>query len=303
MRTVAILFAAAVLLGTLSAGAQGRDATAAEVLFREGREAMGSGDYARACAKFRESNRLDPAPGTVLNIGGCEEKLGHVATAWSLFSEVTQRLPSSDERYVVAAQRVAALEPRLPRLTISLAPGAPAGARVFRDGVELKAASLDTALPVDPGDHEIAVEAPGRARKVVHSSLRESERKKEIVDAGPVQDKALAGKPKHHDKTWGWVLGGVGVAGLGVGAVTGVMVLGKKSTVDDNCDSARRCNQTGIDAADSGRTLGTISGASFIIGAIATTAGAYILLSGDDKEHPTTALGVGPGQLHLVRRF
>ncbi|MFO0567610.1 MAG: hypothetical protein U0263_18270 [Polyangiaceae bacterium] len=58
--------------------AQGRDATAAEALFNAGRDAVKAGDYPTACAKFRESNRLDPAPGTVLNLADCEEHLGHV---------------------------------------------------------------------------------------------------------------------------------------------------------------------------------------------------------------------------------
>jgi hypothetical protein len=32
---------------------------------------------------------------------------------------------------------------------------------VRRDGVVLGAASLETALPVDPGEHTVVVEAPG----------------------------------------------------------------------------------------------------------------------------------------------
>jgi hypothetical protein len=59
------------------------DSAAAEALFREGRDAAKHGDLETACADFAESQRLDPAPGTLLNLAECEEKLGRVASACS----------------------------------------------------------------------------------------------------------------------------------------------------------------------------------------------------------------------------
>ena len=274
------------------------------MLFREGREAMSSGSYARACAKFRESNRLDPAPGTVLNIGDCEEKHGHIATAWSLFSEVTQRLPSSDERAGIASSRASALEPRLPKLRVRLAPQSPSAAHVSRDRVELMSASLDTALPVDPGSHEITVQAAGHRPSSVSVSLAEGESKTVTVSVGPQSAEVATASGKSSSKrTWGWVFGGAGVVGVGVGTVTGFMVLDKKKTVDANCDANKHCNATGADAASSGRTLGTVSGASFIFGGIALAAGAYLILSTGSEERPQTALAVGPGQVSIVGSF
>jgi hypothetical protein len=302
--TLAVLFLL-LLSWPAVAYAQGGDAAAAETLFRQGRAAADSGDYQLACQKFRESNRLDPAPGTVLNIADCEEKLGHIATAWTLFREVTQKLPPSDERSALAAQRSGALEPRLPKLSVHLAAGAPPGSRVFRDGVELRGASLDTALPVDPGAHRLEVRADGRETSTVQIQIAEREKRTQTVAAGAeLAESSAAGSTGSSSKrTWGYVLGGVGIAGIGVGAVTGIMVLGKKSTVDDNCDAQKRCNSTGLDAADSGKTLGTISGASFIIGGVALAAGAYLVLSSDGKERPQTALRLGPGGVSVVRSF
>jgi hypothetical protein len=197
----------------------------------------------------------------------------------------------------------------LPRLTVRLAPGAPADSRVLRDGVELKGASLDTALPVDPGKHLIEVSAPGHAPRVYEFSLDEGEKRTRVVEPGKALD-GSSGSDATADtgsgsgkRTLGWVLGGVGVAGLAVGAVTGVMVLGKKSTVDENCDENKRCNAEGADAAESGKTLGTVSGVSFIIGGVALAAGTWLVLSSDGSERPQTALGVGPGQITFLRRF
>src|SRR5690606_32565981 len=56
--------------------------SAAEVLFQAGRAAMRRHAYDEACLKFKESNQIDQAPGTVMNLANCEEKRGNVATAW-----------------------------------------------------------------------------------------------------------------------------------------------------------------------------------------------------------------------------
>jgi hypothetical protein len=228
--------AVALLVAALSGGsarAQGSDAAAAEALFREGRAASDAGDHDKACKKFAESNRLDPAPGTVFNLADCSEKLGRVATAWTLFREVAQKLPASDERTRIATARAAALEPRLPKLTIRVAPGTPADARVFRDGIELKAGALDTALPIDPGSHVLAIEANGHARAERPISIVEGDMREETLELGPAAAGGDAGATSGSTgRTVGWVLGGVGIVGIGVGVVTGLLVLDKKASVD-----------------------------------------------------------------------
>src|ERR1700722_12114887 len=78
------------------------------------------------------------------------------------------------DREQVARERVAALEKKLSRLVIVMpihtvasngsasAGNAQAGLRVLRDGTEVGLAQWGTALPIDPGDHLIAVSATGK---------------------------------------------------------------------------------------------------------------------------------------------
>ena len=277
--------------------AQSGDSAGAEALFREGRALITQGDVAGACAKFRESNRLDPAVGTVFNIADCEEKLGHLAQAWTLFQEVVQRLPANDDRHGIAEQRAAALEPRLPRLRLRLAASAPAGTRVERDGVELGAASLESALPVDPGNHRLRVSAPGHETREFSIALNEGEQKSLDVSPGPpsAASASLVGKPAERpvdepsgsgQKTLGYVVGGVGVAALVTGAVAGVLVLGQKSTVDANCDENKRCNQEGLDAAERGKTLGVVTTVALAAGAVGLGVGTYLVLSAGPTSDP-----------------
>lgn len=262
-----------------------RDPAAAEQLFRQGRAASEKRDFLTACAKFRESNRLDPAVGTVFNIADCEEKLGRFATSWTLFQEVAQRLASDDDRQAIAVRRAKSLEARVPLLTVHLAPSAAAHVTVHRDGVELGSASLDTPLPVDPGDHVVVVEAPGTQPMQFRASVGEGERAQLEVRVGVPLAAGTAplaagadSAGAHSSNAAAYIVGGIGVAGLITGVLAGLLVLERKSTVDDNCKE-HVCNQAGIDATHSGKTLGVISTVGFVTGAVGVGTATYLFLS------------------------
>jgi hypothetical protein len=305
LRGWAALLGALWLVQPRAAWAQAKDPAAAEALFRQGRALSDAGDIAGACAKFRESDRLDPAVGTTFNIADCEERLGHLARAWTLFDEVAQRLPIADKRRDVAQKRAAALEPRLPKLNVRLSTSAAVGVRVVRDGVELGSASLGTALPVDPGEHVVVVSAAGRADRSFKVIVSEREIRAlevepgELVAASPAERPALSvtadsgpAKPSR-SPTLGYVVGGVGVVGLIVGAVAGVLVMQKKGVVNEQCDENKQCDDEGLDATNSGKTWGVITTVGLVTGAVGVGAGAYLVLSAgssDDRAAASVAL-------------
>ncbi len=298
----ALTFAALLpLLHVAEARAQGRDAAAAEALFRQGRALSDAGDIAGACAKFRESDRLDPAIGTTFNIADCEERLGRLARAWTLFNEVVQRLPASDKRRAVAQKRALALEPRLPKLSIRLSTAAPADARVVRDGVELGAASLGTPLPVDPGEHVVVVSAPGRAERSFNVIVSEREIRALEVDAGeaiatpPSEPRPLVERaPAPRSPVLGYAVGGMGVAGFVTAAVAGVLVLQKKGVVDDHCNAAKQCDAEGLQASESGKTLGLVTTIGLVTGVVGVGVGGYLVLSaGSSAERASASLAYG----------
>jgi hypothetical protein len=295
---------AALLLSlAASASAQNppRDPAAAAALFHEGREAARRGDYAVACPKLTDSYRLDPAPGTALNLADCNEHLGKIASAWQLYLQAVEMLEPKDDRVAIARQRGAALERRIPRLTIALAPDAPPGARVLRDDAELGAASLGTALPIDPGDHVVIVKAPDREDSRFAVRLAEGESKRITVAPGRVREAPapIAGPSAAVDvapprrntavRTAGFVVGGVGLVGLGTAIATGLVLPGKKKIVDANCDLDHVCNQAGFDAAQSGKTLAAANTAAWIAGGIATAAGVVLVVVGSLPGAPPRA--------------
>ncbi len=178
--------------------ASAQNPAAAEALFDQARAAMAAGSYDIACARFRDSDKLDPAVGTRFNLADCEEKRGRVATAWSLFRGVLSELAQDDDRRPIAQERVKALEPRMPYVTFMRTPETPPGVRLRIDGVELGEGSFGVALPMDPGAHDLALRLPDSDEPLKSTfSLLEGEHKDLPLDASistalPAPDSASA---------------------------------------------------------------------------------------------------------------
>ena len=280
----------------LASGRAAAQEAAADALFDSARTAMARRDFDRACEQFRASDKLDPAAGTELNLADCEEKRGRLASAWELFRMVEEKLNPSDERVAVAHGRAQALQARVPRLTLELAAGAPKNSTVRDGSVELGSATFGIPLPVEPGSHELVVSAPGFAARSFQIQLAEGEVRSFVVSPGAAPspsamppavpassspartEQEVAGSASNR-RTFGFALAGVGVAGLGVAAITSVMVVGKKSAVDAGCQADKSCTSAGLDAAHSGRTLEVVSNVGWVVGAAALGAGAYFILT------------------------
>ena len=147
--------------GSREAQARTPRKVSAEVLFDEGRRLMSDGKAADACPKFAESQRLDPSPGTLLNLASCYEKTGRPATAWATYREGASSAAATGRQDLVAtAQRHAdALFPTLPRVTVTVATPSD-GMAIALDGVAIGHAEWGVAVPVDPGEHSIDAVAP-----------------------------------------------------------------------------------------------------------------------------------------------
>jgi serine/threonine-protein kinase len=157
----------AALLQAAGARAQPGDAAAqADALFKEAMELRSAGNNAAACPKFLASKQLAPAVGVTLYLADCYERIGRNASAWREFREGEKLARArSDKRAEVAAQRAAALEPTLGRLTVSAPTPAKPGTEVTVDGASLPQEYWGSALAVDPGDHVVAVMSDGQPAK------------------------------------------------------------------------------------------------------------------------------------------
>jgi hypothetical protein len=261
------------------------------------------GKCGEAIPHFVESLRLDAKAVTLINLASCEEKVGRLADALGHWAEARAHAqmeaskPIADE----AEKRQEALEPRVPKLTIVLAPGAPKDTAVTRDGVALGAVSIGLALPVNPGDHAIVTTAPGRAEARASVALAEGEAKSiEVAPGDPRPDPAAsadAATPPAAGARRGtsplvWIGFGTAALGVGVGAVTGALALGKASSAKDACPNHLCPTQSKLDDVSAGRTLGTVSTIAFVVGGVGAAVGIYGLV-----------VGVGPGSAAVAGRF
>lgn len=189
-RSVLVLVPSVALSWAVSAQAQ---APAAQALFEQGRKALAAGDVVTACERFRASERLEPAPGTKANIADCEERRGHVATAWELNRTALANLARDDPRGEILKRRLAKLEPRLPRVVLSLPATAPKDTTV-RDGETTIgiAGGYGVALPLDPGVHHLVISSPSCGSRSVDLTLVEG--KTETVNLTPCASGASAGR-------------------------------------------------------------------------------------------------------------
>ncbi|WP_433927564.1 tetratricopeptide repeat protein [Sorangium cellulosum] len=296
------LLGAVTLSGAASAQrAQGAVKPMAEALFWQGRDLFKQGQYPEACAKFEESHRLEPKPGTLLNLAVCHEKVGMLATAWAELGSVEEiaRREGPAERAAFARAERAALERRIARIEIRMdAP--PASLRLTLDGEPLSGAALNAPFPIDPGRHRVAAAAPGK--KAWSTAVDVPPERASIVVTIPALEDAPADGAGRTLMAMGF---SVGAAGLMVGAVAGALTLARSGALaevcaDDRCPPSRRGDLS------TARTLANVSNAGFAVlavGAGVGVAGLLILPSRDATASPraalTPVLGAGAIGVHV----
>lgn len=295
----------------MSPAARASDAAAAEALFDAGLEALEDERYDAACPKIEESHRLEARPGTLFTLADCWRLAGKTATALARFEEylrIFERMSEAErakqrgrERH--ARKHLAELSAVVPKLIVRLSAKSSAGATIERNGVQLGEPALGVALPVDPGEHVLVVRAPdgSSASKTVRLAPGESRQVTLEIVARQKKPAKRGAPPQHRDessthsssqRTAGVVLLGVGAAGLLASAVTAILVLDKKSTLDENCgidgDDAA-CNAQGRAAGDEAKSLALASTIAFGVGAAGIGVGATLYFAAPDAERGARA--------------
>jgi len=134
-------------------------AVQAKQLWEDGRKLAAAGKYQQACDEFTKSYALDPAVGTELNLGDCQEHLGHLAIAFHLFEDAAKKDTDAD-RIKYARGRADALTDKLATAVVKL-PDASTVGLVLKVGGQLVPPAAEVKEPVDPGTVQVEVDVPG----------------------------------------------------------------------------------------------------------------------------------------------
>jgi hypothetical protein len=334
----------AVLVATTSAQAQtpgpapGGSNVAAEALFEDARALVAGGNFADACPKFAESERLSPSVSTLLNLANCWEKVGRTATAWAAYREAASAANAAGRKdYLATALRHSeALAPKLARLTVSVSQPAP-GQQVKRDGVVVESAEWGAAIPVDTGSHSIEASAPGRKPWQVTVEVAQDGAQPAVavppLEEAPVEasasaaaspapvaaspalspltpqgaaDQASAPGAGGTQRAVGGVIAGLGVVGLGIGAAFAIIAKNKynDSKANGQCpDDPNVCDATGVSERNDARRDGDIATVAVGAGAAALVAGVVVwLTAGHPMRLATAPIQVSPTLGGVVAR-
>jgi hypothetical protein len=283
------------------------DPAAAEALFDHGRALMDQGHFAEACPKFAESQKLDPAVGTLLNLAECYDKAEKYALAWATFREADAAASHEGQssRAAYARKRAEELEKRLALLTIEVAPDARVeGLEIRRDGDAIREPVWGIPLPVDPGPHTIEARAPGyktftttvvatrQSAPVVIRPLEKAPADSSPTPPPPKVDVVVTPPPvpippppevaAHGtaQRTAGIVLTGAGVAGLAVSGVFAGLALTKDhAATNAGCDASTCPTTAGVQDSNDALTLARVSTWSFVVGAVVAVGGVTLWLT------------------------
>jgi hypothetical protein len=288
---------ALLLIGTpaLAQEAGPRDPIAAEALFERGKLLIDQGRTSEACAAFAESQRLDPAGGTLLRLALCHEADGKLASAWLELGEVirvskegTGDPAKLQERVRRAREHLTAVEPRVPKLSIVVSPGARAGGlRVSANGLPRNEGTWGVALPVDPGDVVVTATAPGRVDYRITVHLAEGQQQNVELPALAAVAAPLPPRPPPppvaHASALRPIGIGVGVAGLaalGIGAYFGAHALSQWNASNATCPGTTCPTRSGVDLANDAKRDARIADVTLGAGIVAVAAGVVLYLAG-----------------------
>lgn len=264
-------------------------AAMAEALFKEGKRLLAERQIPEACRKFESSYRIDPAPGTLLNLAMCHEQEGKLATAWGEFNESLQIAKKNNrtDRAKIAREHISAIEPLLSRFVLVVPEGAAKiGMTVDMDAVPLEEGAWGTAIPIDAGDHKAIVRAPKHKTwektitvehgKVATLVIPKLEKIPDAVppDRGNKQKKIIGIS----------ALGGSAVF-LGLGAFFGARAVSYGSQVSAECPTLV-CDARTWEKIDAGRDAALASNVLIGLGVAAAATGTVLLIASQPSNEP-----------------
>ncbi|HEY3806726.1 MAG TPA: tetratricopeptide repeat protein [Kofleriaceae bacterium] len=291
----------------------------ADELFKRAKKLLAEHKYAEACAKFEQSNELDPAIGAELNIGRCYEEWNKLAHAYHAYVEAErQAKAANDPRAAKIHELVAAVEPKVPRLVIHLPAGVdPTTVSVSIDGQPVPSSDLGNPQLVDAGPKQVdyaagnvkkqklvPVESGGSAEVTLDVPAQAAETKPDKGDNGDTGEKPDKVEPKQveaespgrNQRIAGIAVGGAGIVGIGIASY---LALSARSNYNnaltaDCMGMKNECDPAGLTATHDARSRANIATVVGAIGIAAVAGGVVLYLLAPDAATGEHAFYVVP---------
>ncbi|MEO8904031.1 MAG: hypothetical protein ABI488_16970 [Polyangiaceae bacterium] len=248
------------------ASAEGVHSAHADALVHQGEVLLAAHKVVAACAKFEASEAQETGLGTLLHLGDCYERSGRSASAWHAFLEAEALATAQKDasRQQIAADRVAALEPKLSRVVFVVPTTSRVPGLTVRLGENtIPAASWGAIIPVDAGEQHVTVSAKGHRSWQLDLTVEPETREYRVNVPTLKPDTAPNADRRSALRTAGVITGGAGIAGLGAGAVF--------SALSRSADDAGTCVRGVIQCAPTRTTKNSYSDAATVTFALGGT--------------------------------
>jgi hypothetical protein len=266
----------------------------ARMLADEGFALFTKGDYATALDRFEQAEARVKAPTVILQRARTLERLGRWLEAEKAFREAAEwtLLPRSPFQFLTAKsdakRELAALEPRIPKLTVRVLP--PGSAPTITVDGRTAPTALTEPLRLDPGDHlVVARDTSGRSAEHQVTLLPAASMTIDVTLEAP--SNAPEGAPREDALSTlqlaGWIAVGVGGAATIAGIGVGVGAAAKRGELVDRCpnDACPSSLQAEVDSLDGLRYGSTTT---IVLGLALGAGGAAAVLFGGDASEAST---------------
>jgi hypothetical protein len=307
----------------------------AQEWFKTGLDFERAGKWSEALTEFKKVADVKKTAPVLFHIGLCESKLGQLADASVDLMRAIEAAKGENKPDVQSAAEAELKEvrPRVPTLMIMPPSGDAKPTKVSIDGHPLSLGVLGTAMPVNPGEHEVAVDfANGTFKKKVSVAEKQQEKVQVEAPTGPApattntpattgpesatpssssttpNNGAITVTPDKVAKSnvLPWVLVGVGGAAIAGSVVFFIMRQGNIDALDEGCPTRSNCPSSLQSEYDSGKTNSVVSGVLAGVGLAAIGVGATMLVVGGGKSAKTQIVPVavpGGGGAFVSGRF
>jgi hypothetical protein len=170
-------------------------------------------------------------------------------------------------------------------------------------------------VPVDPGEHVVQAEAPGKKpwktavsvgrggdTIVVSVPALEDVGAPTTPSASGVQPSAARqpnteappDAPSSSGRTLGWIVGGAGVLALGAGTGFGFAALSDHRDATSRCPSSPCADAAGVSLEENAKTKAWIADAGIGLGLLSVAVGAWLVLRPADAARPAATARIVP---------
>lgn len=279
------------------------DTAKAKAMFTEGLALEQSKDWAAALAKFEGVAKVKKTPQVMFHVAYCQERVGRMVEALALYKETLADAtagaadPKLAQVKTTTEEAIAALEKKIPTVTITSKGPKPSGAEITLDGKKI--AALDKPEKVDPGVHTVEakaegkepfsakVDAPEESQRTVEIRWKDTKKAGDVEPDEPEPAKPPpAPPPPVSSSKLPFVVGGLGVASLIASGVFFGIRTSAQSELEDKCQGTL-CPESVRATGDRGKMATTVSNVTLVVGLVGLGAG--ITLYALDSKKPASA--------------